>query len=195
MSRSRHWERLRDLIFGSIVSGSLPRHPVHSPPTIVLYGHNELLLMKRARVLEDAGFRTSIALDVREIPRLVRKLSVDLIVLGNTLSRTECVVAGMVAKNHRTTLQTLLIVPDGNVRGRDLEMSEVADGVLSLSFEPDELVAKVRAMVGDRAKSSLLVFRGKKSDLRRPPVRASLYPANSRPNENRREGWGTRSPN
>jgi DNA-binding response OmpR family regulator len=160
---------------------------VHTPPAIVLYGHDEQLLMGRARILEDAGFRTSIALDVKEIPQLVRKPPADLVILGNTLSRTECVVAGMVAKNHRAALRTLLIVPDGYVRERDWEMSEVVDDILRLSLEPAKLVAKVKAMVGDRSQNSLLVFPEEKVGLRRPPVRASFYPSNSRITGNRRD--------
>jgi hypothetical protein len=163
---------------------------VPTPPAIVLYGHDEQLLMRRARILEDAGFRTSIALDVREIPQLVRKPPTDLVILCNSLSRTECELAGMVAKNHRAVLRTLLIVPASWVRERDWEKSEVADDVFSLGLEPEKLAVKVKGMVGDRSQSSLLVFPEDRLGLRKPPAHASRYPANSQTNGNRRDGWG-----
>ncbi len=131
-------------------------------PAVVFYGHDELLLMTRRRILEGAGFRADVASELEEIPRLVRELPADLVVLCHSLSRTECVVAGMVARNHRPEVQMLLLVADGlfgeRDRERDPAMSEVADDILTLSLEPERLVAKVRSMLDERPRGSVMVF-------------------------------------
>jgi DNA-binding response OmpR family regulator len=123
--------------------------------TILLYGHDELLLMTRGRILDGAGFQAAMTMDVREIPRLVRELPTDLIVLCHSLSRTECVLASMVAKNHRAALRTLLIIGDDYMDERDYEMDEVADEIFKLSLEPEKLVAKVRSMIDERPQSRM----------------------------------------
>jgi DNA-binding response OmpR family regulator len=128
-----------------------------------LYGHDELLLMTRCRILEHAGFRASVTLDVKEIPRLVRELAADLVVLCHSLSRTECVLAGLIAKTHRAELQTLLMVADGSIGELDCAMSEVADEVFNLSLEPEKLVAKVRSMLDERAQRTLMLFPERRS--------------------------------
>jgi DNA-binding response OmpR family regulator len=131
---------------------------VPSVHTILLYGRDELLLMTRGRILEGAGFKSAMTMDVREIPRLVRELPADLIVLCHSLSRTECVVAGMVAKNHRAVLRTLLIVADGSIGEGDYGMSEVAAEIFNLSLEPEKLVAKMRSMLDERPHSPMRTF-------------------------------------
>jgi hypothetical protein len=130
---------------------------VQTPRTILLYGHDELLLMTRARVLERAGFRTSMACALREIPQLLDQLRPDLLLLCHSLSRTECVVAGMVAKNHRAELRTLLMVSDSCIGARDYGMSEVADEIFNLLLDPEKLVAKVRSMFEGQPQSRLRI--------------------------------------
>jgi DNA-binding response OmpR family regulator len=131
-------------------------------PSILFYGHDELLLMTRRRILEGVGFRADVTSEVKEIPRLVRKLPADLVVLCHSLSRTECVVAGLVARNHRPEVRMLLLAADGFFGERDRErdslMSEVADDILTLSLEPERLVAKVRSMLKERPQSSVMRF-------------------------------------
>jgi DNA-binding NtrC family response regulator len=139
---------------------------VNSHQTIVFYGRDELLLMTRRRILESAGFRASVTSEVKEIPRLVRELSPDLLVLCHSLSRTECLVAGMVAKNHRAELRTLLMVADGSIGALDSGMSEFIDDMLNLSLEPERLVEKVRSMLEDRPQERPLRF--PTDGLRRP---------------------------
>jgi DNA-binding response OmpR family regulator len=146
---------------------------VYTPQTIVLYGHDELLLMTRRRILEFAGFRASVTSDVKEIPRLVRELSADLVVLCHSLSRTECVLAGLIAKNHRAELRTLLMVTDGSIGELDCGMSEVADEIFNLSLEPEKLVAKVRSMLAYRPQSTLMHFPEVALSLRGPLARTS----------------------
>jgi DNA-binding response OmpR family regulator len=131
---------------------------VPSVQTILLYGHDEVLLMTRGRILEGTGFRSAMTMDVREIPRLVRELPTDLVVLCHSLSRTECVLAGMVAKNHRAALRTLLIVADECTGERDFGMSEVADEIFNLSLEPEKLVAKIRSMIDERPQTRVRTF-------------------------------------
>jgi hypothetical protein len=97
-------------------------------------------------------------MDVMEIPRLVRELCTDLVVLCHSLSRTECVLAGMIAKNHRAALRTLLIVADGSIGECDYGMSEVADQIFNLSLGPEKLVAKVRSMLNERPQSRVWPF-------------------------------------
>jgi DNA-binding response OmpR family regulator len=125
---------------------------------VLFYGHDELLLMTRRRILEGAGFRADVTSEVREIPRLLRALPADLVVLCHSLSRTECVVAGMVARNHRPDVQMLLLASDGFFGERDTSMSEVADDVLTLSLEPERLVAKVRSMLDERPRGRVTAF-------------------------------------
>ena len=124
-----------------------------TPPTILLYGHDQLLLMTRARILVGAGFRSIMTCEVRQIPQLVRELKADLVVLCHSLSCTERVVAAMVAKNHRAEVRTLLMVADGSMGECDYEFTEVADEIFNLSLEPEKLVEKVRSMLEDRLQS------------------------------------------
>ncbi|HEY1576089.1 MAG TPA: hypothetical protein VGF82_03345 [Terracidiphilus sp.] len=144
-------------------------------PSILFYGHDELLLVTRRRILEGAGFRAEVTSELKEIPRLVHELPADLVVLCHSLSRTECVVAGMIARNHRPEARILLLVADGffgeRDGGRDTSMSEVADDILTLSLEPETLVAKVRSMLQERPQGKVMVFpeegRRRGSDLAR----------------------------
>jgi hypothetical protein len=131
--------------------------PVSTPPTILLYGHDEQLLMTRARILVGAGFRASVTCEVKQIPQLVRELQADIIVLCHGLSCTERVVAAMVAKNHRAEVRTLLMMADGSMGECDYELSEVADEMFNLSLEPERLVEKVRSMLEDRLQSGLRI--------------------------------------
>jgi DNA-binding response OmpR family regulator len=144
-------------------------------PSILFYGHDELLLVTRRRILEGAGFRAEVTSELKEIPRLVHELPADLVVLCHSLSRTECVVAGMIARNHRPEARILLLVADGffgeRDGGRDTSMSEVADDILTLSLEPETLVAKVRSMLQERPQGKVMIFpeegRRRGSDLAR----------------------------
>jgi DNA-binding NtrC family response regulator len=131
--------------------------PVPTPPTILLYGHDELLLMTRSRILVGAGFRACMTCEVRQIPQLVRELQADLVVLCHSLSCTDRVVAAMVAKNHRAEVRTLLMMADGSMGECDSEFSEVADEMFNLSLEPEKLVEKVRSMLKDRLQSGLRI--------------------------------------
>jgi DNA-binding response OmpR family regulator len=135
---------------------------LQTPAAVVFYGHDELLLMTRRRILEGAGFRADVTSEVKEIPRLVRELPADLVVLCHSLSCTECVLAGMVARNHRPEVRRLLLVADGFLGERDREldtsMNEVADDILTLSLEPATLVAKVKSMLKERPQGSMMVF-------------------------------------
>jgi DNA-binding response OmpR family regulator len=131
--------------------------------------------MTRRRILEGAGFRADVTSEVKEIPRLVRELPADLVVLCHSLSCTECVVAGMIARNHRPEVRILLLVADGffgeRDRERDISMSEVADDIFTLSLEPETLVDKVRSMLKERPQGKVMVFpeegRTRGSDLAR----------------------------
>jgi DNA-binding response OmpR family regulator len=131
---------------------------VQTSPTILFYGNDELLLMTRRRILEGAGFRAGVTSQLKEIPRLVCELPADLVVLCHSLSRTECVMAGLVARNHRPDVRMLLMMADGLFRDRDSAMSEVADDIFTLSLEPEKLVAKVRSMLKERPQSRVMLF-------------------------------------
>jgi DNA-binding response OmpR family regulator len=118
--------------------------------------------MTRRRILEGAGFRADYTSEVREIPRLVRELPADLVVLCHSLTCTECVAAATVARNHRPEVGVLLLMPDGFLRESDREsgygISEAADDIFALSLEPERLVAKVRSMLKDRPQGAVVLF-------------------------------------
>jgi len=114
--------------------------------------------MTRSRILEGAGFRAEVTSELEEIPRLVRELPADLVVLCHSLSLKECVEASVVARNHRAEVRMLLLVADGFFGERDTSMSEVADDILTLSLEPERLVAKVRSMLKERPQGKVMVF-------------------------------------
>jgi DNA-binding response OmpR family regulator len=113
---------------------------------VVLYGHNERLLLTRKLVLEWAGYQVSVAQELRQISQLLDREHVDLIVLCYSLSRTECAIAGLIAKS-RSEVPTLLITECGDGGSRDCDMREVADARVDSMLGPEALVGKVDAIL------------------------------------------------
>jgi DNA-binding response OmpR family regulator len=127
---------------------------------VLLYGHDAVLLMTRARILEGAGFRTSVTSELKEITHLARRFPADLIVLCHSLSDMECRTAALIAKHYRPWARTLLMVAEGGTED-DRAVSELADDVFFLSLEPEKFVEKVSSMLEERARSRMLRFPAK----------------------------------
>lgn len=138
---------------------------------ILLYGHEELLLTTRSRILEGAGFRTSVTSESKEISGLVRGLPADLLLLCHSLSHRQCAAAGLIAKHHRPQVLTLLMA-DGCTRECDCGISDVVDELFFSSLQPKELVAKVRSMFEGRPPSRLMPF-PERADASKPFRRTS----------------------
>jgi DNA-binding response OmpR family regulator len=117
-----------------------------NPSAVLLYGHDELLLWTRRLVFEWAGYQVSVAQELRQVSRLLNREHVDLIVLCYSLSRTECAIAGLIAKS-RTEVQTLLMTECGDRGSRDCDMREVADARFDCMLGPEALVRKVDAIL------------------------------------------------
>ena len=130
-----------------------------NPSAILLYGHNELLLRTRRLVLEWAGYEISVAQELRQVSRLLDREHVDLIVLCYSLSRTECAIAGLVAKN-RSEVPTLLMTECGEMGNRDCGMREVADACFDSMLGPEALVGKVDALLRIERPHTLLAQMG-----------------------------------
>jgi DNA-binding response OmpR family regulator len=113
---------------------------------VVLYGHDERLLLTRKLVLEWAGYQVSVAQELRQISRLLDREHVDLIVLCYSLTRTECATAGLIAKS-RSEVPTLLITECGDRGSRDCSMREVADARFDSMLGPEALVSEVDAIL------------------------------------------------
>lgn len=79
---------------------------------MLLYGHDELLLSTRKLVWEWAGHQVSVAQELGQISQVLDREHVDLIVLCYSLSRTECAMAGLIAKSH-SEVPTLLMTKCG----------------------------------------------------------------------------------
>jgi DNA-binding response OmpR family regulator len=117
-----------------------------NPSAVLLYGHDELLLWTRRLVFEWAGYQVSVAQELRQVSRLLDREDVDLIVLCYSLSRTECAIAGLIAKS-RTEVPTLLMTECGERGSRDCDMREVADARFDSLLGPEALVRKVDAIL------------------------------------------------
>jgi len=112
------------------------------PSAVLLYGHDELLLVTRSLVLEWAGYEVSVAQELRQVSCLLDGKHVDLIVLCYSLSRTECAMAGLIAKS-RSEVPTLLMTEHGQTGNRDCDMREVADVCFDSMLGPEALIRKV----------------------------------------------------
>ena len=117
-----------------------------NPSAVLLYGHDELLLWTRRLVLEWAGYEIRVAQELRQVSRLLDREHVNLILLCYSLSRTECVMAGLIAKS-RAEVPTLLMTECGGSVGRDCDMREVADACFDSTLGPEALVRKVDAIL------------------------------------------------
>lgn len=109
---------------------------------VLLYGHDEMLLLTRKLVLERAGYQVSVAQELRQVSRLLDREHVDLIVFCYSLSRTECATAGLIAKS-RSEVPILLMTECGDTGSRDCDMREVADARFDSMLGPEALIRKV----------------------------------------------------
>jgi DNA-binding NtrC family response regulator len=114
------------------------------PPVVLLYGHDEMLLLTRSLVFQQAGYRVNTARELQESSPLLGKGHVDLVVLCYTLSHAECVTAGRIAKN-RSEVPTLLITAYGE--GQDCSLREVADADCDSFLGPAAMVAEADRML------------------------------------------------
>jgi DNA-binding response OmpR family regulator len=113
-----------------------------NPSVVLFYGHNELLLWTRKLLLEWAGYEVSVAQELRQVSCLLDRKHVDLIVLCYSLSRTECAMAGLIAKS-RSEVPTLLMTEHGQTGNRDCDMREVADVCFDSMLGPEALIRKI----------------------------------------------------
>jgi DNA-binding response OmpR family regulator len=113
-----------------------------NPSAILLYGHDELLLWTRKLLLEWAGYEVNVAQEFRQLSQLLDREHVDLIVLCYSLSRTECAIAGLIAKS-RSEVPTLLMTEHGQTANRDCDMREVADMCFDCMLGPEALIRKI----------------------------------------------------
>jgi DNA-binding response OmpR family regulator len=125
---------------------TLEGDPMKNPSAVLLYGHDELLLWTRRLVFEWAGYQVSVAQELRQVSCLLDREHVDLIVLCYSLSRTECAIAGLIAKS-RSDVPTLLMTECGDRGSRDCDMREVADACFDSMLGPEALVRKVDALL------------------------------------------------
>jgi DNA-binding response OmpR family regulator len=113
-------------------------------PVVLLYGHDEMLLLTRSLIFKHAGYGVSIARELKDIAPMLGKGHVGLIVLCYSLSRTECVTAGFIAKN-RSDVPTLLMTADG--ASRDRYLGDVADALFDSMLGAEALLQKVARML------------------------------------------------
>jgi DNA-binding response OmpR family regulator len=117
-----------------------------NPPAVLLYGHDEILLFTRRLIFEGAGYQVSVAQELPQVSQLLDREHIDLIVLCYSLTRTECAIAGLIAKN-RAEVPTLLITEYRDKGSRDCEMREVADTLFDSMLGPEALIRNVDAIL------------------------------------------------
>ena len=84
-------------------------------PSIVLYGHDKLLLYTRAEILKKAGFRVRLTSSLSN-DDFCRKCDADLLILCQTLSPEECHSALHMAPLLWPGIKTLVLVTSADER-------------------------------------------------------------------------------
>lgn len=139
MRRPAPWDRPK-----GIEAKSLPSNV----ETILIVDPDSASLQRLEEVLRSAGYQVATSPSQAEGFRFVRDAGVDLLLLSADLSDIQCCDALAEVKGNSATAGTrviLLTQGAGAARARGLELG--ADEVLSLPWEPVELLARVRVQL------------------------------------------------
>ena len=80
-----------------------------SPPSILLFGHDDLLLYTRREILDRAGFEVRIASSLNDLERIASSNRFDLVVMCNSVSRREGTRASKVARDFKPKTYSLAL--------------------------------------------------------------------------------------
>jgi CheY-like chemotaxis protein len=78
-------------------------------PSILLFGHDDVLLYTRREILDRAGFQVRIALSLKELELIALGDHLDLIVICNSVSRQEGAKASRVTRDCNPITRSLML--------------------------------------------------------------------------------------
>jgi DNA-binding NtrC family response regulator len=110
--------------------------------SILLYGHYPTLLQTRRWILENAGFRAWTAAQQAEVEKILSAETIDLLILGHTLSAKDCERALAAAHRLRPRMKTLVLTENSS-----MYFGEVQDEAESTVDGPKGLIAIAQRMV------------------------------------------------
>ena len=123
-----------------------------STPHIVVIDDDAMVRTAVTRILESEGFQVALAGDGREGLRLMRSLQPRLVITDIIMPEMEGIETIREMRRERHDLKIMAISGGarmGNANFLDMARTMGADAIMEKPFEPEDLVAKVRQLLGD----------------------------------------------
>ena len=111
-------------------------------PSLLIYGHDAILLATRRWVLEACGYQVWVAPELADVDRIGGMGRIDLLVLCHSLSAEDCGCARALIETRWPRVKVLILAADSSCSARRL------DTVLTASDGPGKLVSTVEKLVG-----------------------------------------------
>jgi DNA-binding response OmpR family regulator len=123
-----------------------------STPHIVVIDDDAMVRTAVTRILESEGFQVALAGDGREGLRLMRSLQPRLVITDIIMPEMEGIETIREMRRERSDLKIMAISGGarmGNANFLDMARTMGADAIMEKPFEPEDLVAKVRQLLGE----------------------------------------------
>lgn len=123
-----------------------------SMPQIVVIDDDAMVRTAVTRILEAEGFQVALAGDGREGLRLMRSLQPRLVITDIIMPEMEGIETIREMRREHSDLKIMAISGGarmGNANFLDMARTMGADAIMEKPFEPEDLVAKVRQLLGE----------------------------------------------
>jgi DNA-binding response OmpR family regulator len=123
-----------------------------STPHIVVIDDDAMVRTAVTRILEAEGFQVALAGDGREGLKLMHSLQPRLVITDIIMPEMEGIETIREMRRERSDLKIMAISGGarmGNANFLDMARTMGADAIMEKPFEPEDLVAKVRQLLGD----------------------------------------------
>jgi DNA-binding NtrC family response regulator len=116
----------------------MPRMPMLTPASVLVFGRDYQLVHTRGLILEKAGFQVRTASSLPEIQQLLSKPTMDVMLLCHSLSPQDCAEALIITHERWPRIQTIALVSGSSGCG-----SKSADTIMEASEGPAKLISAV----------------------------------------------------
>jgi len=130
---------------------------VYASADVLIFGHDQVLLETRQRVLEMAGFRVAAAIEREDAKQIASTRKIDLLLLCQTLRQDECDAVLMAARWHQPGIKHLYLATQSRLQPTQARLPPTQQAGLQPDGEglnekvflsPAALVALVQEAVG-----------------------------------------------